>query len=183
MYVVGKSPKPTAEIRQRKFPIVFFCFFFPIKKCQLSKRDRVFRVSSETPIFGYTLGESYFVNTLFWHLAILYLPLCLSYFPTAVCVFAPRHHLHLYPLPPLATSHLLDLIEFFPEEEMFPPNESVEILHSDKHDPIFRLIKERASSLFLAFSSHLFAAVPSSPFVSSFFFCSTTFGCALSAFL
>lgn len=38
--------------------------------------------------------------------------------------------------------HLLDLIEFFPREEMFPPNESVEILHSDKRDPIFRLIKE-----------------------------------------
>lgn len=28
---------------------------------------------------------------------------------------------------------------------MFPPNESVEILHSDKHDPIFRLIKESLS--------------------------------------
>lgn len=52
-------------------------------------------------------------------------------------------------------SHLLDLIEFFPEEEMFPPNESVEILHSDKDDPIFRLIKESLSlslSLFLAFA-------------------------------
>lgn len=46
--------------------------------------------------------------------------------------------------PPSLTflPHLLDLIEFFPREEMFPPNESVEILHSDKRDPIFRLIKE-----------------------------------------
>lgn len=66
-----------------------------------------------------------------------------------VCTLPPRRHLlHLlYPAAPspLASSHLLDLIEFFPEEEMFPPNESVEILHSDKHDPIFRLIKESLS--------------------------------------
>lgn len=131
------------------------------------------------------MRESYFVNTLFWHPAILYPSLCLSYFPTAVCVFAPRHLLHLHPLPPLSTSHLLDLIEFFPEEEMFPPNESVEILHSDKHDPIFRLIKERAS-LFLAFSSHLSVAVGRSFLsllsLSSFFFRSMIFGYALSAF-
>lgn len=179
-----KKSETDSRNTSTKISNCFFFVFFPHKKMPVKQeRSRLSSIQSETPIFGYTLGESYFVNTLFWHLAILYLPLCLSYFPTAVCVFAPRHHLHLYPLPPLATSHLLDLIEFFPEEEMFPPNESVEILHSDKHDPIFRLIKERASSLFLAFSSHLFAAVPSSPFVSSFFFCSTIFGCALSAFL
>lgn len=60
-------------------------------------------------------------------------------------VCTPPHLLHPCPFPSLTTSHLLDLIEFFPEEEMFPPNESVEILHSDKHDPIFRLIKESIS--------------------------------------
>lgn len=60
-------------------------------------------------------------------------------------VCTPPYLLHPCPFPSLTTSHLLDLIEFFPEEEMFPPNESVEILHSDKHDPIFRLIKESIS--------------------------------------
>lgn len=101
----------------------------------------------------------------------LYLFPCLSYFPTAVCVFAsPRHLLHLYPFPSLTTSHLLDLIEFFPEEEMFPPNESVEILHSDKHDPIFRLIKESLSlSLSSLLSSHLFVAAHR-PFLALPFF-------------
>lgn len=87
------------------------------------------------------------MNILFWHPVILYLFSCLSYFSTTVCVFAPRRtpYISAPPFPSLTTSHLLDLIEFFPEEEMFPPNESVEILHSDKHDPIFRLIKESIS--------------------------------------
>lgn len=73
-----------------------------------------------------------------------YFPVYLTSQPPFACLH-PRHLLHLYPFPSLTTSHLLDLIEFFPEEEMFPPNESVEILHSDKHDPIFRLIKESFS--------------------------------------
>lgn len=77
-----------------------------------------------------------------------YFPVYLTSQPPFACLH-PRHLLHLYPFPSLTTSHLLDLIEFFPEEEMFPPNESVEILHSDKHDPIFRLIKESFSLSFL----------------------------------
>ena len=69
-------------------------------------------------------------------------------FPTDVNVFSLLLSSFLFhSLSPSSTflPHLLDLIEFFPEEEMFPPNESVEILHSDKHDPIFRLIKESFS--------------------------------------
>lgn len=93
-----------------------------------------------------TEERSYFANILFRYPAQLSRFLCLSYFPTAVCVFAPNYLLRLYSAASArGVSHLLDLIEFFPEEEMFPPNESVEILHSDKHDPIFRLIKESLS--------------------------------------
>lgn len=100
-------------------------------------------------------------------------------------VCTTRHLLHLYPAaPPHGGSHLLDLIEFFPEEEMFPPNESVEILHSDKHDPIFRLIKESLSLPCLR--RHFLVAVDRSP---SFrpavtpFFRPMIFDCALNAFL
>lgn len=132
------------------------------------------------PIFGYILRESYFVNILFWHPATLYL-FSLSIFSTAVCVFASPPPPTSLPVPFATTSHLLDLIEFFPEEEMFPPNESVEILHSDKHDPIFRLIKESLSLSSLP-PSHLFV-VADRPFLALPFFLSTIFDCTLNAFL
>jgi len=76
-----------------------------------------------------------------------YFPVYLSNRRLRVCI--PATSYISLPVPFATTSHLLDLIEFFPEEEMFPPNESVEILHSDKHDPIFRLIKESFSLSFL----------------------------------
>lgn len=121
------------------------------------------------PIFGYILRESYFVNILFWHPATLYL-FSLSIFSTAVCVFASPPPPTSLPVPFATTSHLLDLIEFFPEEEMFPPNESVEILHSDKHDPIFRLIKESLSlSLSSLPPSHLFVVADRPPSSLSLF--------------
>lgn len=133
------------------------------------------------PIFGYILRESYFVNILFWHPATLYL-FSLSIFSTAVCVFASPPPPTSLPVPFATTSHLLDLIEFFPEEEMFPPNESVEILHSDKHDPIFRLIKESLSLSFLLASVAPFRSC-GPPLPRSPFFLSTIFDCILNAFL
>lgn len=112
-----------------------------------------------------------------------YFPVYLTSQPPFACLH-PRHLLHLYPFPSLTTSHLLDLIEFFPEEEMFPPNESVEILHSDKHDPIFRLIKESFSlSLSSLLSSHLFVAARAPSFPRSPFFRSMIFDYTLNASL
>lgn len=123
---------------------MIFSRFFYTKKSVVRQRIAPFLSGIQMPIFGYILRESYFVNILFWHPATLYL-FSLSIFSTAVCVFASPPPPTSLPVPFATTSHLLDLIEFFPEEEMFPPNESVEILHSDKHDPIFRLIKESLS--------------------------------------
>lgn len=145
----------------------------------ISGRRRERRVEFESRVFHLPLSPSrvraparegilfceYFILASAATLYLLYS----SVYLTSQLPFACSHHHHHQPPPhltslrlrppsPLARSHLLDLIEFFPEEEMFPPNESVEILHSDKHDPIFRLIKESLSfSLFLALSPRTFS--------------------------
>lgn len=146
---------------------MIFNRFFYTKKSVVRQRIAPFLSGIQMPIFGYISRESYFVNILFWHPATLYL-FSLSIFSTAVCVFASPPPPTSLPVPFATTSHLLDLIEFFPEEEMFPPNESVEILHSDKHDPIFRLIKE-SLSLFPPCLRRTFSQLPTAPSSLSLF--------------
>lgn len=83
MFVVGKSPKPTAEIRQRKFPIVFFCFFFPHKKMPVKQeRSRLSSIQRDANFWlhvGRILFCEYFIlassNSVFTSLSIL-LPNC-----------------------------------------------------------------------------------------------------------